>query len=211
MTRPQASPRFPIPTANYRDVDDRPADFLDGSGNVWMTEWVCSRLDDWFVGACDGPIDGELSEVFRQAHEQSPIVRALSRNEAAAVEAAEQGNIEPLRLMFPRHAKFINFPKNKNVKKGEGMKKRQPAPFKGDIVDPFADPRFRRAAARDDAARIRAMWKKYYDKVQRPTHLGLVTAEKIAADRWGIGEDEIKIKIAKKRKKKPAALSQATG
>ncbi len=95
-----------------------------------------------------------------RASEQLPAFR-----EAQAINAAEHGNIEPLRELYPKLVRFLFRPKRPN---------KSPFPKNRPLV--FAD---RVSNAADDVRRIRAIWKLHYGKKNQP---GL--AEEIAAERW---------------------------
>lgn len=105
---------------------------------------------------------------------------ALPRlREATAIKYAEHGNVEPLRRLSPRHARFINLP---TLGRGQRW------PELPDIMD-------RLPMAADDVRRIRAIWKLHFKYKNRrrpgPEYEGDMSAEEIAAERWDLGTDGV--------------------
>jgi hypothetical protein len=104
--------------------------------------------------------------------------------------AVERGDIETLRALNPNHASFIGPPK-----RGPGQPKKVLGSKKW--PDPWTDalsPENRLKEALRDVDRIYALWKQeqHYGLRNRPT--GTLTAQKIAADRWGLSENDVKKK-----------------
>jgi hypothetical protein len=107
------------------------------------------------------------------------------------IDAAEHGNIEPLRRCLssfnPLIAKFVNLPRRKRGK-------RFPKAWK----DKLQSPKLRQAVV-EDVRRIRQLWQKHYGKKNRHADDG-PSAEEIAATRW-----EVKVRnIVQWLKKSPA-------
>lgn len=94
--------------------------------------------------------------------------------EGQAVVAADMGNLEPLREMFPGHAEFINEPR-------EWMRGRHRPELK---LDADSDYRRRLQAAYADAKAIRALAKEHERELAR-------NANWYAARFWGLGEQEV--------------------
>jgi hypothetical protein len=97
----------------------------------------------------------------------------LDREGKAAI-AAEMGNLDPLREMFPCHAKFINYPK-----KWPRGKHRPELKLDGD-----SDYRRRLQAAYEDAKAIRTLARKHKRKLAR-------NANWYAARFWRIEEQDL--------------------
>jgi hypothetical protein len=57
------------------------------------------------------------------------------------------------------------------------------------VRDPLS-PECRLEEALADVAQIRAIWKRHYDHTNRPS--GTLTAEEVAAERWGLDEDDVR-------------------
>jgi hypothetical protein len=90
--------------------------------------------------------------------------------------AIEEGDIEALRQLHPKLVRFLNLPPQRGRPKKIGH-------------DPWSKQN-RLADAIAELPRIRAIWKKNYDRSNRPS--GAITAEKITAERWGLTEDDVK-------------------
>ena len=145
-----------------------------------MSCWLNEQLDNKMYEDSRPTPEGSAAAAFIawRSDPESPLREAL--------EAAQRGNVEPLRNLYPQIARFINPPK---LRRGEHFKKNN-QPGSTD------DPRLWLACAIEDAAQIRAISQSHYGRKNRPR--GEATAEKIAADRWDLTEDEV-------RKKRPAA------
>jgi hypothetical protein len=101
--------------------------------------------------------------------------------------AAEEGDVETLRQLFPNHAQFINLPR----------KPGRPRRISHDLLSP--EDRLREAV--HDLGRIRKLWKEKFGYSNRPTghHRDRdysagrtsLTAAKIAAERWGLEESDV--------------------
>jgi hypothetical protein len=96
-----------------------------------------------------------------------------------AIEQADRGNIGPLRLLFPDLAKFLCPPKQKRGQRFPRNKESDPV-----------------AGAAIDAKEIRTLWKFFYGKRNRPRN-DPVTAEQIAADRWGVDVEAVIARLKK--------------
>jgi hypothetical protein len=89
--------------------------------------------------------------------------------DAADIEAAWKGDIEPLRKKYPRLAPFLALPPLR--KRNAWHKAHQQEPTVADLIA-------------FDVMRIRALWRKHYGRVNRKR--GLITAAEIAARRYGL-------------------------
>lgn len=144
-----------------------------------MSAWVNQELDR---------IPPEYLEDFRSLTDED-VARAYDllntwKEETLhdETEAAEKnGDIEPLRRKLPHLAKFLQLPKQlPGVRRTRLEKLRRDTAVMGAI---------------NDAKRIRALWKLHYNKKNR--RVGDVTAEEIAAARWGIDVEDVIAKLKK--------------
>jgi hypothetical protein len=101
---------------------------------------------------------------------------AAEHNELLEQRAIEEGDIEALRRLHPRLARFLNLPPQRG------------RPKKIDR-DPWSRQK-RLADAIAELPRIRAIWEKNYGRSRRPPNA--ITAAQIAAERWGVSEDDLK-------------------
>jgi hypothetical protein len=99
--------------------------------------------------------------------------------------AVEEGDIEALRQLHPGLARFLNLPPRRGRPKKIGR-------------DPWSRQN-RLADAILELPRIRALWKAHYGRSNRPK--GAITAEKIAAERWGLTEDDVKKRWASRSRR----------
>jgi hypothetical protein len=139
--------------------------------------------------------DNELAEadfvwikelIWNQPDSELEEYEKLDREDQAVV-AAEMGNLEPLREMFPCHAKFINYPKE--WPRGKHRPKLK--------LDGDSDYRRRLQAAYEDAKAIRALARKHKRKLAR-------NANWYAARFWGIEEQDLE-DFRPSGEKKPAS------
>jgi hypothetical protein len=133
------------------------------SDKRWMHAWVNQELNILALAGRHPPSDEEIEKDFASfnAWLETPL--------AAEIAAAEEdGDIEPLRRALPHLAKFLQLPK-------------QPDGVRRPKVD--EDSQVVLMAA-NDVPRIRALWQQHYHKKNRKA--GDVTAEEIAAERWGV-------------------------
>jgi hypothetical protein len=115
--------------------------------------------------------------------------RALTIDRRAAAKHREQreqravadGDIEALRALHPRLAAFIN-PINP-------IKPKRKRPF-DDHDWQVLSPEDCLDEARNDVPRIRGLWKEKFGRQNRPR--GSLTAEQIAAERWGLEERDVR-------------------
>ena len=99
---------------------------------------------------------------------------------AMEIAAAEQdGDIDQLRRALPHLAKFLQLPK-------------QPDGVRRPKVDEHSEVVL---MAANDVPRIRALWQEHYNKKNRKA--GDVTAEEIAAERWGVDVEDVFAKLKK--------------
>ncbi|MCK1570785.1 hypothetical protein [Bradyrhizobium sp. 174] len=98
--------------------------------------------------------------------------------EEKAIEAADAGDLSLLRKLHPELAKFLH---RSTRKPG-----RPPRPEDADAV--------REAAI--DARVIRHLWQQSFGKLKRPQN-DKVTAEQIAADRWGVDQQAVRNRLKK--------------
>jgi hypothetical protein len=120
-----------------------------------------------------------LDDHERERRKAAGLVKTQEWKLELARQQAEQGNLEPLRKLYPRDARFINLPRLK--KPGEHFKKKPP--------DHLA-PHCRLEEALFELPRVRAFWKKHYGKTNRPK--GQLTAEEIVAERWDLDVEEVR-------------------
>jgi len=97
------------------------------------------------------------------------------------IEAAEHGDIEPLREKMPRLAKFLYLPKRGG---------------KGKRFSRLITKKDRTPWAADDVPRIRALWSQHYGRRRRRKNDG-DSAKQIAAIRWDVDVEDV-IRLAKK-------------
>jgi hypothetical protein len=95
-----------------------------------------------------------------------------------AIEQADRGSIGPLRLLFPDLARFLSLPK---LKRGQRFPRNESDPVTGAAID---------------SKEIRTLWKFFYGKRNRPKN-DPVTAEQIAADRWGVDVEAVIARLKK--------------
>jgi hypothetical protein len=136
----------------------------------WMTRWVNEELDRMTWEETRKDLAGENA--------LTPL-----EYKSWAIERAKDGNIYPLRDIYPDLAPFLHPPK---LKRGQRFPK-----YVG--YDPLQ-------AAAKDVKRIRALWQKHYGKKNRPRDDPL-TAEGIAAARHEIGVDALVSKMKKSPRK----------
>jgi hypothetical protein len=117
-------------------------------------------------------VNYQLYEMTKLTGDEWLNIWSLKNLDALALQAAEQGDIRPLRKKYPHLAPFLHLPK---LKRGEHFK--EPA-------------KIWLRHAREDVQRIRAIWRKHFGKVNRPR--GELTAEEIAAERWNLTPDEVR-------------------
>jgi hypothetical protein len=123
--------------------------------NKGMERWVNDQLDELDAANPDWPA------VAMERH--FAWVEALGPE----IDAADHGDIAPLRAKLPHLARFLQLPKQPDGKRFARLDDAYP-----DLV------------AIVDAKRIRALWLQHYGKRNRSRDL--ISAEKIAARRWGI-------------------------
>jgi hypothetical protein len=137
---------------------------LDKRDAQEMIKWVNGELDQ---------MEEKRKRFLRYGDEHSGLI-----TEERAIEQGYNGNIEPLRQMYPDLAMFLHPPK---LKRGR--------PSKGNEGDAVKD-------AALDVKAIRKLWKKHFKKRNRPLK-DRVTAEQIAADRWGV---DVAVVVARLKK-----------
>jgi hypothetical protein len=117
--------------------------------------------------------------------------------------AAERGDIETLRALNPTHASLIN-----PLARGPGRPQKVLGSKKWPDPNDALSPESRLKEALRDVIRIYALWKEHYDgRRNRPS--GTLTAQKIAADRWGLSEDDVrKRRISDETRQRVAALNE---
>jgi hypothetical protein len=117
-------------------------------------------------------VNYQLYEMTKLTGDQWEYFWSLKNLDALALQAAEQGDIEPLRRLHPHLAKFLHLPKLKH-----GTHFKDPA-------------KIRLRNARADVQRIREIWQRDYGKTNRPR--GQLTAEEIVAERWNLTPEEVR-------------------
>jgi hypothetical protein len=123
--------------------------------NDWMERWVNEQLDERFG-------------------KPQPLDPGWGEPDGFEIEAAEHGDIEPLKKKYPHLAPYLRLPKRARGKR-----------FKR-----AADIREEQAAT--DVWLIRDLWQEKYGRKNRSMHQGEITAEEIAARRWGVEESVIR-------------------
>jgi hypothetical protein len=103
---------------------------------------------------------------------------AAKHREQREQRAAEEGDIEALRALHPKHAAFINPIKPKRKRPlhdhdGQGL-----------------SPEDRLTEAREELTLIHALWKEAFGRTNRPS--GTLTAEQVAAEHWGLDEKDVR-------------------
>ena len=133
--------------------------------------------------------DAQLSDYFSQAPQSA--YRMSRENFArsqynAAITSARNGNLEPLRKMFPEHAEFIQ-----ELPLGRGQHK--PKRLTGtDWIKQYVADTDAFLAVRV-VKEIREIWREKYGKWKR--HDGQVSAEEIAGAYLDMTEDEVRAAI----------------
>jgi hypothetical protein len=133
-------------------------------------QWECrtareARAMVWWVNDQLSALDA--AEHLRNVRGE----RSADERLASCIAQADRGNIEPLRKLFPQiPVRFIRLPARKR-------------PSRHRRWDPVG-------GAVKDVARIRALWKKNFGRVNRARG-DLVSAEQIAADRWEVHIDTL--------------------
>jgi hypothetical protein len=120
-------------------------------------------------------------------------------DDARRIYAAEHGDIEPLKQKYPHLAPYLCLPKRKR-----GVRFFKPEHPWWQYDNPFlalghalqAEDKVQ--CALDDVKRIRAIWRKEYGRYNRSD---LISAEQIAANRWGVDVEDIF--TAQRHPKKP--------
>ena len=191
----------------YREVEDRPPKFItrNEAEKRWMFEWVCSRLHDWaedheWAGT---HLDGLLEEQLEEAYEA--VRRGLEDDDVAeALRAAEQGDVEPLRSMYPQIARFIKLPKRADHSTWRKRAERRWPPYPPRAPEDGVELTKEEVAEAEKAARrdwielavaeafiVRAIWKGHYDRTNQPQKDGQLTPAEIVAERWGVTPEEV--------------------
>jgi hypothetical protein len=86
---------------------------------------------------------------------------------------AELGELGPLKKKYPHLVPYLRLPERARGKRFQKL------------------PRVNAINAAGDVIEIRAMWQATFGKRNRSMHKGEVTAEEIAARRWGVDEEEV--------------------
>ena len=99
----------------------------------WMRRWVNTKLDEAIdiadkkftdeVKQCAALLKNKGDDGFARIdlrRKNRILAKTRKWHEDLALEEAERGNIEPLRKLFPRYARFINLP---SLKRGQHFKK----------------------------------------------------------------------------------------
>ena len=142
----------------------------------WMIVWVLDQLDQ--DDAEQEYWDNKLAETRDLELLRKVPVRKVPRLERAK-ESARQGDLAPLRQLFPQIAEFIAVPK-----RPRGQRRSYPR-------DPIkAIKLYGQEPLVDDVKRVRALWKRYYKPSKRRSTDG-ATAEEIVARRYGCTEEKV--------------------
>jgi hypothetical protein len=169
-----------------------------GDGNLppWtgddaaLQAWINVELDRW-----DYEFHRDLIEAAnhwlrslppRSEAESRKRHLILGKRESAAhrelmkQRAIEEGDVETLRRLDPELAQFIHAPKNSKPGRRKNTVNHDPDSAERRLKD-----------ALEEARRIRIILKKYFDgRSNRPT--GALTVERMAAERWGLTEADVR-------------------
>jgi len=139
-----------------------------------MKAWLNNMLNR--VGYADA-IEAYVAAVHLPESERKAVARAKSPwlftqedHYDNPLRAAEESNIEPLREMYPHLEDYLNLPKRKRGQR-------------------YLMSNENLISAVSDVPRIRDLWKKHFGRVKR--RCGELSAEEIAAKRWGVDEDAV--------------------
>jgi hypothetical protein len=136
-----------------------------------MSAWVNQELN----------LEGLRHQPTEEEAEQARAwFNALDVPLAREIASAEHGDIEPLRAALPHLAKFLQLPK---LPPGETWSN-----LANEHVPVVL-------MAAHDVPRIRALWQLHYNKKNR--RAGDVTAEEIAAARWGVDVEDVISRLKK--------------
>jgi len=147
-----------------------------------MPDWSLACLDEMEAAIADVDMSLPPDQRFKP-FDMCQLMEPGS--EAWAIAEAKRGNMDPLRKLYPQLAEFLCPPR---LKRGQHFKPVQ------------WDKNARIRMARFDAYRIKVIWKGIYGRCHRSK--GLITAEKIAAERWGISVKALK-RGPRKRSRRP--------
>jgi hypothetical protein len=120
-------------------------------------EWHNQRLSNWVREVASKPRDPQAAAV------------------QAAIASAEYGNLDPLRKLLPRIARFLNPPP-------------PPPPKRGPKRNYFREAGNPIGEAHDDVRRVRALWREHFGHVYRAIS---PRATEIAAARYGLTEKQL--------------------
>lgn len=166
-SRPRSKP--PKRPARWDSNDDRDIKA--------MTDWVLYQLD------IQADFD-ELESMWEEGYEH------ISR-EQMAIEAADGGDIEPLRKLHPKLANYLHLPPRRREQGRPKMRVRPP--------ESTDDPALRVLVAAQDVEFIKRLWKREYGRQNRTT---APSAVEIAAKRWDVSAADLR----RFKKKHPRVL-----
>jgi hypothetical protein len=170
-----------------RAADKPPRVARDGSDLEWMERRLNAELDR-ILDAGHAKLASEATAwitamgcdvLFRKEQRQrlNEVRWQVRKSDAAVIEAARHGDLEPARKKYPELAeadmlKLPDQPRGKTFPKLRGR-----TPHEVDLTE-----------AVWDAAKIRAIWKREYPR--RPRDYD--SPEAMAARRWGVDEDDVR-------------------
>jgi hypothetical protein len=140
----------------------------------WEAKTAAARaaMERWANAQLDIELETEIKATNQDCESREAFLRWLTET-GPQIDAAERGNIQPLREKYAHIAKFIHLPPL-----GRGKKRKKPFKF-----EPLE-------AAVQDVTRIRGLWRKHYGRVKRGER-NPPTAEAISARRWGVDEEAV--------------------
>jgi hypothetical protein len=196
----------------YREVDDKPPEFITRNANEkrHMFKWVCSRLDDWIE---EREWRGtHADEDFDETADQAVEAECAETDVDAALRVAERGNIEPLRRLFPRIARFINLPKREDRSTWTDQTKRLWRDPLNRTPRDHLDRTERVELAAAEAIIVRVIWQRHYHQSNqlRDVVNSQWTPEQIVAERWDVKVKEVSERIKRIKRPKPPNDDQWT-
>lgn len=168
----------------YKKVDEGPPEFITRNEDEkkLMFEWTVSRLHDW----------AEANEWSGTRLDRGESPWSPWTNVDAALGAAEHGDVEPLRFLFPDLARFINLPTRPDHSPWPKQKRWPYPPRDG---EEGRKDRIELAAA--ETMIVRAIWKKHYvrSNQRKDFKASQWTPEEIVAKRWDVTPDEVRERL----------------
>jgi hypothetical protein len=177
-----------VPNKNMVATDDLPPWTGDDEA---MRRWLRARCHELLKKE----LGEQLNEVDRLERELEQQFSARDLAVLMAIDAADCGDIQPLREAFPRLAKFLHLPK---LHRGETFRRKQRN--QRDIALD-TDENNRLYVARVMTKRIQSLWLKHYGKKSRKHDEK--SAAWFAARIFGLTEEKVLVAIKTQRPKFP--------